>query len=263
MLRKQFLLMVSACAMLSACKQQKNDSNLKQETHESLMAQFPPPTKQIRTVGILVYDGYTTLDAMGPYQMFSELMGTEVFFIAKNKGQVKNMTNMVMQVDTSIAEVNKLDILVIPGGLRETYSITKDTAIINWIKQIDKTTQYTTSVCTGAWILGATGLLRGREATTHWYGKQILKDKFGAIIVDKRYAVSDKYWTSAGVTAGMDMSLAIIREIRGDKYTQAAMLDMEYDPKPPIKAGSEFNTDKDVVQLMRTMYDAGMRDVLK
>ncbi|MFX8696356.1 hypothetical protein ABTM58_19965, partial [Acinetobacter baumannii] len=89
------------------------------------------------------------------------------------------------------------------------------------------------------------GLLKDKEATTHWYGKKILADEFGAIIQDKRFVKTGKYWTSDGVTAGMDMSLALVNEIMGKKYTQAVMLDIEYNPKPPISGGSEQSTDKD------------------
>ncbi len=155
-----------------------------------------------------------------------------------------------------------LDILVIPGGFKETYELTKDTALLNWIRSIDSTSVYTTSVCTGAWILGATGLLIDKEATTHWYGKKILADNFGAKVQDARYTRSGKYWTSAGITAGIDMSLALINEIRGENYTKAIMLDLEYDPQPPFKGGTDRNTDTPIVSVMRSMYDMGMEKVL-
>jgi YHS domain-containing protein len=139
---------------------------------------------------------------------------------------------------------------------------TKDTVLLNWIKAIDVHSKYTTSVCTGAWILAATGLLKDRDATTHWYGKKILADQFGVNVKDKRFVKSGKYWTSAGVSAGMDMSLALIDEIRGENYAKTAMLDLEYDPQPPFKGGSESNTDKALVDVMRKMYDAAMETVL-
>ena len=223
---------------------------------------LPKPKVNIKTVGILLYDGFTTMDAMGPYQVLSELMGVKVFFIGRHKGLVSNTNGMKIQCDTSIAEVKHLDILVIPGGFKETYKATRDMELLDWIRQIDSTSTYTTSVCTGAWILGATGLLKDKEATTHWYGKKILADEFGAIIQDKRFVKTGKYWTSAGVTAGMDMSLALVNEIMGKKYTQAVMLDIEYNPKPPISGGSEQSTDKDIVESIRTMYDGAMQSVL-
>lgn len=260
---KKICFALSIMVMIVACRSEKESVVKTAQSHAELMAtMFPKPKVEIKTVGILLYDGYTTLDAMGPYQVLSEMMGVNVFFVGRTKGLISNMSGAKVQCDTSIAEVKNLDILVIPGGLRETYNATKDMELLSWIKRIDSTTKYTTSVCTGAWILGATGLLKDKEATTHWYGKKILAEQFGAKIKDSRYVVSGKYWTSAGVTAGMDMSLALVNEIMGEKYARTAMLDLEYDPKPLYDGGSEGNTSKEIVEMMRTMYDGGMETVL-
>ena len=155
-----------------------------------------------------------------------------------------------------------MDVLLIPGGLNTTYQQTKDADVLNWVRSIDSNSIYTTSVCTGAWILGAAGLLKDKEATTHWYGKKILAGDYGAKIQDTRYTHSGKYWTSAGVSAGIDMSLALLNEIAGENYTKATMLDMEYDPQPPFNGSNETNTDKAVVEGMRAMYDQGMQTAL-
>jgi len=221
------------------------------------------PKYPIKTIGILVYDGYNTLDAVGSYQTLSQIMGAKVFFIAKQKGLVRNQTGLKVQVDTSIAEVSKLDILVIPGGAAETFMQTKDSVTINWIKQIDKTTTYTTSVCTGAWILGATGLLQGKNATTNWYRAQEMMTSYGAKFKEERWVKDGKYWTSAGVTAGLDMSLAIINDLMGEKYTKGVMLDLEYDPKPPFNAGSVRKTDPIVADMMKEMYDMLMLPLIQ
>lgn len=260
---EKLLFAVVSIFIFAACNNKRQEVKTSTKSHEELMAEmFPKPKVDIKTVGILLYDGHTTLDAMGPYQVLSEMMGVNVFFVGRTKGLIANMNGMKVLCDTSIAEVKKLDILVIPGGLKETYNATKDMELLSWIKSIDSTTKYTASVCTGAWILGATGLLKDKEATTHWYGKKILAEQFGAKIKDSRYVVSGKYWTSAGVTAGMDMSLALVNEIMGEKYAKTAMLDLEYDPKPLYNGGSENNTDKEIVELMREMYDGGMETVL-
>jgi putative intracellular protease/amidase/YHS domain-containing protein len=254
---KKIIIAFTMLAVLAACKNKKEDANAK------IVAEIvTKPKVNIKTVGILLYDGYSTLDAMGPYQVLGEMMGVNVFFVGRNKGLIADGSGMKVQCDISISEIKQLDILVIPGGLKETYLATKDTTLLNWIKAIDKQSTYTTSVCTGAWILGATGLLKDREATTHWYGKKILAEQFGAKIKDSRYVVSGKYWTSAGITAGMDMSLALINEIKGEQYTKTAMLDLEYDPQPPIIGGSEQKTDKEIVETMRKMYDGGMKIAL-
>lgn len=262
---KRIAIVFVMLAVITSCKNKKTEVETKTNnmSHaEQMTEMFPKPKVDIKTVGILLYDGYTTLDAMGPYQVFSEMMGTQVFFVGRHKGLVANMNGMKVQCDTSIAEVKALDILVIPGGFKETYNATKDMELLSWIKSIDSTTKYTTSVCTGAWILAATGLLKDKEATTHWYGKKILAEQFGAKVQDKRFVQSGKYWTSAGVTAGMDMSLAIVNEVTSEKYAKAVLLDLEYDPQPLYGGGSEQKTEKEIVKGIRAMYDGGMETVL-
>jgi transcriptional regulator GlxA family with amidase domain len=261
---KKILFLSFIIATLIGC-QNKNienkaaeNNNAAPKTHEEMMSAFPAPKHNIQNVGILLYDGFTTLDAMGPFQVLSEMMGVNVFFVAPKKGVVKNMNGVGIVVERDFSDTDSLDILVIPGGFKETYTLQKDTALLNWVKKVDKTTTFTTSVCTGAWLLGATGLLKGKNATTHWFGKDILKT-YNVNVKDERYVRDGKYWTSAGVTAGMDMCLAIVNEIRGEAYTKIAMLDLEYDPKPPFKAGSEQNTEKDLVEMMRAMYENGLK----
>ncbi len=261
---KQLITALACILIVTSCGTKKENATVaKATTHEEQMAQlFPKPKVEIKTVGIYLYDGYSPLDAMGPYSVFTHLMGSNVFFIARHKGIIEDGRGLKVQVDTSIDEVKHLDVLLIPGGLKETYVETKDAALLSWVRRIDSSSKYTTSVCTGSWILGAAGLLTGKEATTHWYGKKILADDYGAKVQDTRYTHSGKYWTSAGVSAGIDMSLALLNEIAGEKYTKASMLDMEYDPQPPFKGGSENNTDKNLVEAMRTMYDGGMQTAL-
>lgn len=247
--------------VIIACNNNQKDTQRESDHIESTMEDYPKPKVNIKTVGILLYDNYAVLDAMGPYHVFSELMGAKVFFVGRNKGIIST-GGMKVQCDTSINEVTQLDILVIPGGLNETYNLTKDTTLVNWVKSIDKGSKYTTSVCTGAWILAATGLLKDKDATTHWYGKKLLKEEFGVTAQEKRYVKSGKYFTSAGVSAGIDMSLAVVKEIMGEKYTQMVMLDLEYDPQPPVKGGREDNTDEKIVKEMRTLYDGIMEALI-
>ncbi|MES1218255.1 MAG: DJ-1/PfpI family protein, partial [Bacteroidota bacterium] len=262
-MNKYFLKAIVCFAILSSCKNnnQQTQTTKEKDSSGTTTELFPTPKVSIKTIGIYLYEGYSTLDALGPYSVFTQLMGSKVFFIAKHKGIMDN-GGLKMQVDTTIDEVKHLDILVIPGGLAQTYEEAKDTTLLNWVRSIDSTSKYTTSVCTGAWILGATGLLKDKEATTHWYGKKILADEFGAKVQNTRYAHSGKYWTSAGVSAGIDMSLALLNEIAGEQYTKSAMLGLEYDPHPPFKGGSENNTDKNIVEAMRAMYDNGMKPAL-
>jgi putative intracellular protease/amidase/YHS domain-containing protein len=260
---KKTILFLAIITAIAACKNKKEQTAGDTKSGEYHLADlFPKPKVDIKTVGILLYDGYAVLDAMGPYHVLSDMMGANVFFVGRHKGLVTTANGFKVQCDTSIAEVKQLDILVIPGGLNETYLETKDTALLNWIRAIDVHSKYTTSVCTGAWILAATGLLKDRAATTHWYGKKMLADQFGIEVKDKRFVKSGKYWTSAGVSAGIDMSLALVNEIRGENYTKVVMLDLEYDPQPPFAGGTDQNTDKDIVESVRAVYDESLKPAL-
>lgn len=226
------------------------------DRHKQMMDILFTPTKvPIKKIGILLYDGYNTLDAMGPYHTLAEIMGAKTYFIAKKRGVVKNQRGLEVKVDSSFDDVSSLDILVIPGGAGETFMQTQDTATLNWIRKIDKTTKYTASVCTGSWILGATGLLKGKNASSNWYRAEEVMKMYGANYKEGRWVQDGKYWTSAGVSAGIDMSLAIIDDLLGRKYTEAVMLDLEYDPKPPYDAGVPKKSDPLVADMMKEMYD--------
>lgn len=243
--------------ILLACSIQTiAQTNIEAKKHQEMMdIIMQKPKMSIKTIGVFIYDGFNNLDAMGPFQVLTQISGAKTFLIAKQKGIIKNNSNVKIQVDTSINDVVTLDILVIPGGAMETLVMTQDTAVLQWIQRIDKNSKYTTSVCTGAWILGATGLLKDKHATTNWYRAEEMLQNFGAHFEKKRYVQDGKYWTSAGVSAGIDMSLAIINDLMGEKFTQAVMLDLEYDPKPPFNAGSVDKTLPIVSFMMNSMYD--------
>jgi transcriptional regulator GlxA family with amidase domain len=218
------------------------------------MAKQPNPNVNVNGVGIYVYDGMFSLDALGPFQVFKGA-ALKTFLVAKKKGTVTMSNGLKINVDKSIDEVARLDVLLIPGGADATALQTIDPEVIAWIQKIDKTSIFTTSVCTGAWILGATGLLQGKEATTHWYRAKEMLAKYGAKFEQKRWTKDGKYWTSAGVTAGIDMALALVNYLYGKEYTQAVMLDLEYDPQPPVKGGTPGKSAPIIAQLMRDMYD--------
>jgi len=210
---------------------------------------------KIDSIGILLYDKFFELDAVGPYQVLSGMIGTKVFYVAPQKGIITGASGMQFKVEHSIAEINQLDILVIPGGTVGTVSAINSPNIIEWIQKIDKTSLFTTSVCTGSWILGEAGLLKNKKATSNWYRAKEKLFAYDINFVDKRWVKDGKYWTSAGVSAGIDMSLALVKEIKGETYAKLTMLNLEYDPKPPFKGGSVKNTDKALVEYMTKMYD--------
>ena len=210
---------------------------------------------EINSIGILVYDGFFDLDAFGPHAVLSNMIGTDVFFVAEKKGAVKTSSGIEISVIKSIEEVDKLDILLIPGGTIGTIQASKNQNLISWIKKIDQTTKYTTSVCTGAWILGEAGLLDNKKATTNWYRAKEKIESYNAEFVQERYVQDGKLWTSAGVSAGIDMCLALVNEIKGETYAKLVMLNLEYDPKPPLIGGSVKNTNEGLVNHMSGMYD--------
>ncbi|MFM8834174.1 MAG: DJ-1/PfpI family protein, partial [Cytophagales bacterium] len=257
------LLIVSACLLIAACnrehqhstpisidKYSKSDSiifeqlpdTIKEENHSMIMdAILGKPKHTIKTIGILVYDGVNDLDMMGPRYVLGQA-GAKVQLIALHPGNIKTVMGVQVVPDNVIDSVNQLDILVIPGGFTGTIQAVYDERLHDWIRKIDKRTTYTAGVCSGVWVLGATGLLEGKRASTNWYREEEFLKKFKAIPANERYTHDGKYWTSAGVTAGMDMSLAILHDNWGERYTQGVMLDMEYDPAPPISGGTPEKT---------------------
>lgn len=180
--------------------------------------------------------------------------------MARHKGLVHSTSN-VYQVDCDINDINHLDVLIIPGGFEETYALCKDTTLLNWIRKIDRTSTYTASVCTGAWILGATGLLKGRNVSTHWYAAKEIMASYGAHYQNKRWVKDGKYWTAAGVSAGIDMGLAMVEATKGKTYTEFVMLNMEYDPQPPTYGGSCDKTNPGLVSYTSEMYDIVLQQI--
>ena len=241
----------------------KEIENFSPENHVNSMEMiFGKPKFDIKTIGILVYDGVNDLDVMGPRYVLGQAMGVKTQLISIKKGTIKTVMGVEIVPNTTIESVNQLDILIIPGGFTGTIEAAYDDKLHQWIRKIDKTTKYTGAVCTGVWVLGATGLLENKKASTNWYREEEFLKKYKAIPANERYTKDGKYWTSAGVTAGMDMSLAMMKDIYGDKYAQAIMLDMEYDPHPPIEGGTPEKTNWAVNWMMEAMYDGGVNPLI-
>ena len=241
----------------------KEIENFSPENHVNSMEMvFGKPKFNIKTIGILVYDGVNDLDLMGPRYVLGQAMGVKTQLISIKKGTIKTVMGVEIVPNTTIDDINQLDILIIPGGFKGTIEAAYNEELHKWIRKIDKTTKYTGAVCTGVWVLGATGLLENKKASTNWYKEEEFLKKYKAIPANQRYTKDGKYWTSAGVTAGMDMSLAIMKDIYGDKYAQAIMLDMEYDPHPPIEGGTQEKTNWAVNWIMEAMYDGGVTPLI-
>jgi transcriptional regulator GlxA family with amidase domain len=195
---------------------------------------------------IALYDRFTSLDAVGPYQVFAHLPGAKVIFASERSGLIPDESgSLSLHAEASYADLPAPDILLVPGGPGQSAHMTQ-TPLTDWLIQADKTTTWTTSVCTGSLILAAAGLLTGREATTYWLGMDELAS-LGAKPVQERYVFDGKYATSAGVSAGMDMALALVAKIAGERTAKQIQLGIEYDPKPPFDAGSPASAPPEIV----------------
>jgi transcriptional regulator GlxA family with amidase domain len=186
---------------------------------------------------ILIFDGITALDAVGPYEVLGRPPGWEVEFVAKQRGEVRTDSGALgLSADKSLGEVEGTDILLIPGG-KGNRPLLEDEEVLEWVRRLDETTTWTTSVCTGSLMLAAAGLLEGRRATSHWLLLEKLRD-FGAEPVRERWVEDGKLLTAAGVSAGIDMALHLVGREAGTEAAQAVQLGIEYDPQPPFDAGS-------------------------
>jgi transcriptional regulator GlxA family with amidase domain len=241
----------------------KELENYKPEDHDnSLEMILGKPKFNLKTIGILVYDGVNDLDFMGPRYVLGQAMGVKTKLISIKKGTIKTVMGVEIVPNTVIDSVSQLDILIIPGGFKGTIEAAYDQKVLDWIKKIDQNTHYTGAVCTGVWVLGATGLLEGKKASTNWFREEDFLKKYKAVPANERYTQDGKYWTSAGVTAGIDMTLGMMKDIYGDRYAQAIMLDMEYDPHPPLEGGTPEKTNFAVNWMMKAMYEGGITPLI-
>src|SRR6202048_3259207 len=201
---------------------------------------------------IALFDRFTALDAVGPYQVLSEIPGAEVVFAAAQRGPVRSDTGTpAIVADASLQEVDNCEVLVVPGGAGTRKASTEET-LIGWVRQVHTTTQWTTSVCTGALVLAAAGLLQGLEGTNHWAGVDEL-EAFGARYTTRRVVTEGKIVTAAGVSAGIDMALALAARIAGDQVAEAIQLAIEYDPQPPFDNGSVAKSKPEPPPLSRSL----------
>jgi len=207
----------------------------------------------------LLFESITALDAIGPYEVLSRLPGADVKFVGEEVGPVSTDNGFLRLVaDHRIDDVDSADLLLIPGGWG-TRRLTTDARVLEWVRAIDATTQYTTSVCTGSLVLGAAGLLEGKRATTHWAMHERLAD-VGAIPTKERVVDEGRIVTAAGVSAGIDMALALVAKIAAPELAQAIQLGIEYDPQPPYDTGSVDKAPAALVEAVRSRVVEDARD---
>jgi transcriptional regulator GlxA family with amidase domain len=188
-------------------------------------------------VAILLYQGVTGLDAVGPWEVLSRVLNTEVRFVGTETGPVTTEgSTLLLGVTHTLDETPSPDLVLVPGGSTTPGQMVDD-EVLEWLRRVHETTTWTTSVCTGALILGAAGILKGLPATTHWYKMGVLKIMGAKPQPDERIVRSGKVVTAAGVSAGIDLALWLAGEIAGREQAEAIQLVIEYDPHPPFDSG--------------------------
>ena len=206
-------------------------------------------------IAYLLYDRFTALDVTGPHEVLNSVPGNESVFVAEQAGPVRNERDTLSLVaDASLHEVRRPDIVVVPGGFGNR-ALLEHEPLHEWIRDVHETSTWTTSVCTGSLLLAAAGLLHGAPAATHWLARDLLA-QLGAEPVAERVVEHGKIITAAGVSAGIDMALRLVQRINGDEVAQAVQLGIEYDPQPPLDAGSPEKAPKQVVELVTAAFEA-------
>ncbi|MGW5505454.1 DJ-1/PfpI family protein [Streptomyces rochei] len=201
-------------------------------------------------IAIVLFDRFTALDAVGPYETLGRLPDAETVFVAEQAGPVRTDTgNLALTANRTLADVPAPDIVVVPGGPGQTPQM-ENAALLDWLRAADATSTWTTSVCTGSLLLAAAGLLKGRRATSHWLALDVL-GRFGAEPTGERVVTDGKYVTAAGVSSGIDMGLTLLGRIAGDDHARAVQLLTEYDPQPPYDAGSPEKAPAHLVEEFR------------
>jgi transcriptional regulator GlxA family with amidase domain len=201
-------------------------------------------------IAIALYDRFTALDAIGPYEVLSRLPGATVTFLAAARGPVRTDNGFLTVIaEAALDERRDPDIVLVPGGPGEVAERAGG-PLLEWLGEAHRTSRWTTSVCTGSLVLGAAGLLEGRRATTHWLAMDELA-RLGAVPVAERVVIDGKIVTGAGVSAGIDMALTLAAQIAGEEVAQAIQLGIEYDPQPPFDAGAPAKAPVAVLELVR------------
>jgi len=201
-------------------------------------------------IAIPLYDRFTALDAVGPYEVLWRIPGARVRWVGAEARPYATDRGLELVAEATFADVPAPDVLVVPGGTG-TLDALADERLVDWIRAADATSTWTTSVCTGALLLGAAGLLDGRRATTHWAYLDRL-EAYGATPASDRVVREGKIITSAGVSSGIDMALTLAAEIAGADVAQAIQLRIEYDPEPPFDTGSTAKAPEHIVALARS-----------
>jgi putative intracellular protease/amidase len=201
-------------------------------------------------IAIPLFDQFTALDAVGPYEVLDRLPGAQVRFVAAEPGpKLTENGSLSLVAERSLAELPAPEIVVVPGGFG-TRALLGDEELLGWIRSAHESSRWTTSVCTGSLLLGAAGVLDGLKATSHWTVLDRLAE-FGAEPTSERVVEQGKVLTAAGVSAGIDMALRLAQHVAGEETAKAIQLSIEYDPQPPFDAGSPATAPDHLVEGIR------------
>ena len=211
----------------------------------------PPPPDDKFTIGMILFEGMTTLDYAGPADVFARVQAAKVHTLAKTRNPLVSDTGNRVLADMTLAEAPDLDLIFIGGGPGAT-ALMDDAEMIGFLQARAPKAQWVTSVCTGALVLGAAGLLRGYKATTHWAAMEVLP-LMGAIPTAERVVIDRNRITGGGVTAGIDFGLTVVGQLWGRPMAELIQLGAEYDPHPPFNAGSPRTAPPEAVTRFRTV----------
>lgn len=202
-------------------------------------------------IAFVVYEGFTALDLIGPYEVIGRWPDAEIHFVATSDGPVATDQGLRMLPTDSPATLPDPDVVVLPGA-ENPLPVLDDEVLLQWLRDVEPGATWMASACTGAAIYGAAGLLRGRRATTHWGFRENLR-AMGVDVVTDRVVFDGKYVTGAGVSAGIDMALTLTAREHGEKLAKALQLAIEYDPQPPFDAGAPEKADGSTLRLAARM----------
>jgi putative intracellular protease/amidase len=206
-------------------------------------------------VAIPLFERFTALDAVGPYEVLQRVPTIDVTFVGHQLGEVRSDNGMLgAMVDKSFAEVPRPDVVVFPGGIG-TRVLLNDDEVLDWVREAHNHTTFTTSVCTGSLVLAAAGLLTGLTATTHWRAVELFTS-LGAKYVPQRVVehLPERLITAAGVSSGIDMALRLVELLVGRDAAEASQLMIEYDPEPPFESGDLAKASDEVRELAQEFY---------
>ena len=201
-------------------------------------------------IAIVLFDRLAALDAVGPYEVLSRIPDARIVFVAEGPGSIRTDTGQLgLLADAALVEHPHPDVVLVPGGRGQSEQMHNE-SLLRWLRDVHETSTWTVGVCTGSLILAAAGLLAGKRATAHWTALDEL-GRLGVEVVRERYVFDGKLVTTAGVSAGLDMALALAAKIAGEQVAQAIQLGIEYDPQPPFQTGSPAMAPAGMVAAVR------------